>query len=421
MLIQVHILQNYAPSNLNRDDNNRPKSAWFGGVERGRVSSQSLKRAIRFAPLWRNAFDGLLAERTNQLPTIMREELASITDDTNAIDAIVARVREIGKKDAKDEEPSENAAKTDDTTPQADQTTEAPKSARSGKGKKKPAEDEDAGDGETGQLILIAPNERRRLAEKLFALYQQAGPDGWKSVKINEKVDAKELGIKPYSPDVALFGRMTTSTAFVDIPAAAQIAHAISTNEMQVEADYFTGLDDRTNIARIIGDTEFNSGTYYKFVNVFWDGLVNNLAQGEKANASEIEVARRAVLKLTEGIINVHPTGKLNPFANYQSPDFVLVEVREQNLPLSYANSFLKPVRYSEEMGLMEKSATQLADYIRRMDEMYGFSDKRAYATSLDGCIVPRAEHQTHKEEDGKFTSAIDNLLAWLDKQLPWE
>lgn len=418
MLIQIHILQNYAPSNLNRDDNNRPKSAFFGGVERGRVSSQSLKRAIRFAPLWRDAFDGLLAERTNQLPTIMREELANITSDSVAINAIVARVHEIGKKDPKDENPTSNPAESADN-PSADQPLETQKPTSRGKGKKaKPADEQDSGDEGTGQLILIAPNERRKLAEKLFALYQQAGPDGWKNLKeLNKKLDASELKTKPYSPDVALFGRMTTSAAFVDIAAAAQIAHAISTNEMQLEADYFTGLDDRTKIARIIGDTEFNSGTYYKFVNVFWDGLVNNLVQGEQASPDEIQVARRAVLKLAEGAIKVHTTGKLNPFANYQAPDFVLVEVREQNLPLSYANAFLQPVRYSEEASLMEKSAMQLTDYMRRMDEMYGFSDQRAYATSLDNCIVPRAKRQTH--EDGKFTNATDNLLEWLDTRLP--
>jgi len=47
MLIQFHILQNYAPSNLNRDDTGAPKDAVFGGVRRGRISSQCIKRSIR--------------------------------------------------------------------------------------------------------------------------------------------------------------------------------------------------------------------------------------------------------------------------------------------------------------------------------------------------------------------------------------
>ena len=43
--IQLHLLTAYAPANLNRDDSGRPKTAFMGGVERLRVSSQSLKRA----------------------------------------------------------------------------------------------------------------------------------------------------------------------------------------------------------------------------------------------------------------------------------------------------------------------------------------------------------------------------------------
>ncbi|MDI5434700.1 type I-E CRISPR-associated protein Cas7/Cse4/CasC, partial [Salmonella enterica subsp. enterica serovar Kentucky] len=42
-----HFLTAYAPANLNRDESGRPKTAFMGGVERLRVSSQSLKRAWR--------------------------------------------------------------------------------------------------------------------------------------------------------------------------------------------------------------------------------------------------------------------------------------------------------------------------------------------------------------------------------------
>jgi len=45
--IDVHVLQSVGPSNLNRDDTGSPKDALFGGVRRGRISSQALKRAAR--------------------------------------------------------------------------------------------------------------------------------------------------------------------------------------------------------------------------------------------------------------------------------------------------------------------------------------------------------------------------------------
>src|SRR5262249_9513166 len=47
MRIEIHALQNFAPSNLNRDDTGSPKDAEFGGYRRARISSQCLKRSVR--------------------------------------------------------------------------------------------------------------------------------------------------------------------------------------------------------------------------------------------------------------------------------------------------------------------------------------------------------------------------------------
>ena len=80
MLIQFHLLQNYVPSNLNRDDTGSPKDAVFGGVLRGRISSQCLKRSLRTSSIFEDAFkaEGLLGERTKQLPAIIRSELVAL-------------------------------------------------------------------------------------------------------------------------------------------------------------------------------------------------------------------------------------------------------------------------------------------------------------------------------------------------------
>ena len=45
--LELHILQSVPVTCLNRDDLGSPKTAFFGGVQRARVSSQSWKRAIR--------------------------------------------------------------------------------------------------------------------------------------------------------------------------------------------------------------------------------------------------------------------------------------------------------------------------------------------------------------------------------------
>ncbi|MGH8629686.1 MAG: type I-E CRISPR-associated protein Cas7/Cse4/CasC, partial [Burkholderiales bacterium] len=55
MYIELHFLQNFAPSNLNRDDTNNPKDTDFGGVRRLRISSQCLKRTIRLDAAFQTA------------------------------------------------------------------------------------------------------------------------------------------------------------------------------------------------------------------------------------------------------------------------------------------------------------------------------------------------------------------------------
>src|SRR5207237_319172 len=68
MRIEVHVLQNFAPSNLNRDDTGSPKDAEFGGHRRARVSSQCLKRAVRGYFKSEKLIDAAhLAERTKRL------------------------------------------------------------------------------------------------------------------------------------------------------------------------------------------------------------------------------------------------------------------------------------------------------------------------------------------------------------------
>ena len=75
--IQIHALTVYAPSNLNRDDTGRPKTARFGGAERLRISSQALKRAIRTSEAFRARVAGNRGERTQRLGDELRRHLES--------------------------------------------------------------------------------------------------------------------------------------------------------------------------------------------------------------------------------------------------------------------------------------------------------------------------------------------------------
>ena len=64
--LQLHLLTFYPPSNLNRDDTGRPKTATVGGVPRLRISSQALKRAWRTSSVFAERLHEHRGERTQR-------------------------------------------------------------------------------------------------------------------------------------------------------------------------------------------------------------------------------------------------------------------------------------------------------------------------------------------------------------------
>src|SRR5215213_9028321 len=132
------------------------------------------------------------------------------------------------------------------------------------------------------------------MAGELLRFYREKGERNFARAKVDEITRALGTSV-PRSVDIAMFGRMTTSAAFEDVQAAVQVAHALSTHRIEQEFDYYTAVDDISGQsgAGFIGDTAFNSATYYKYFSVHWEGLVENLA-GDAA------VARQAVRALIE-------------------------------------------------------------------------------------------------------------------------
>ena len=370
MLIQIHQLQNYAPSNLNRDDTGAPKDTTFGGVRRGRISSQAIKRSIRRSVIFDEAFarKKLLATRTKRLPKLVSDHLQSINVAEEDRLAIAERALEIGQESTK-------------------------------KGKEKVINLEKA---ETRQLIFLGADEVQRVAEALLAVYQEKGAKGWKSAKIDEITSALE-GRLPRSVDIAMFGRMTTSQAFEDVQAAVQVAHAISTNALANEFDFFTAVDDLSGDsgAGMLGDIEFNSSTYYKYFNIHWEALVENLG-------GDSDVALQAVLALLEASAMAHPSGKQNSFAAHNLPDFVLVEINPRNIPVSYANAFIKPTKQKPNTSLMQESVADLNQYATTVRKKYGLNTQRGFISMVADVKFDKATEQ----------DSLSDLGVWIRTQI---
>src|SRR6516165_6528365 len=106
--VQLHLLTFYPPANLNRDDTGRPKTAIIGGAERLRISSQSLKRAVRTSDVFRSKLDGHLAKRTQRLGADILKYLVDKGMDEKKAMEVTRKIAEVfGKlEDEKADNPS---------------------------------------------------------------------------------------------------------------------------------------------------------------------------------------------------------------------------------------------------------------------------------------------------------------------------
>lgn len=361
MLVQIHMIQNHAPSNLNRDDTGSPKEAVFGGVNRARISSQCLKRSIRQSEVFRETMADYLGVRTRRMPLELETLLEERGAAADAVETIARKATIFGS-------------------------------------------DKESDDGTTRQLIFLGKDELAGLADQLLRLYE-SNPKAFAKMKRDE-LEKQVKSALPRSVDIALFGRMTTSATFEDVQASTQVAHAISTTRAEHQFDYFTAVDDlKSNAdddqgAGMIGDVEFNSATYYKYFAIDVSTLIENLG-------GDAETARRSVAAFLRAAALITPTGKQNTFAAHNPPDAVLVEVSESHVPVNYANAFVEPVRAVADKDVVAASVERLSDYSADLNRTYGLARERAALTTRGMSI-----------EGAQAAETLDDLAQWVTAQL---
>jgi len=169
--------------------------------------------------------------------------------------------------------------------------------------------------------------------------------------------------------DIALFGRMVADLPDINVDAASQVAHAISTHKVIMDFDFYTAVEDlpleEETGAAMMGTVEFNSACFYRYSNVNVDELNKNLDYDE-------DLSRKTIKAFLRASVAAIPTGKQNSFAALNPPDFVLVIVREDASPVSLANAFEKPVTIRSNKGLVEESIKALDNYWIRFTSAYG-------------------------------------------------
>ena len=317
LYVDVHVLQTVPPSCVNRDDTGSPKTAVYGGVTRARVSSQAWKRAMRlmFRELFSKEQVGLRTKRATELVAAQLEALGQEKDgEKQAIKALEAAGIKVNK-----------AAQTD-------------------------------------ALLFLSPIQARELAR----LAAEGETD-----KQRYKDALKDFP----SVDMALFGRMVASDPSLNYDAAVQVAHGISTHEVQNEYDYFTAVDDcapEENMgAGHLGTVEFHSATLYRYATInVWE-LARNLK----------EETPKAVEGFLKAFLLSMPTGKQNTFANRTVPDLAYVALRRDQ-PVNLAGAFERPVRANGD-GYVDGSIKALSRYAQRIYHSFTAAPEQAFCVGL--------------------------------------
>ncbi|MEU1291997.1 type I-E CRISPR-associated protein Cas7/Cse4/CasC [Streptomyces sp. NPDC005840] len=325
LYVDVHIVQTVPPANLNRDDQGNPKEALYGGVRRSRVSSQAWKRATR-QHFDNQAPESDRATRTRRLTNELTTRIGRTTglDREAAAPIATALLAQLGLS----------------------------------QGKKA---------GDTAYLLFYGNAQLDAVAAlvtdsatDLAVLEEKALTEAVKELPVAEAFqDGHPVG-------VALFGRMVADIPKLNVDAAVQVAHALSTHETQLEFDYFTAVDDKNERgdtgAGMIGTIGFNSATLYRYATVGFTQLTDNLG-------GDSDAALDALDQFIDSFALSVPTGYQNSFAHRTRPSVVAIVVRCDQ-PVNLVSAFEEPI--ASEAGILAGSARRLAQEHLTATQVWG-------------------------------------------------
>jgi len=321
--IQLHLLVSYPPSNPNRDELGQPKMAIVGGTQRSRISSQSLKRAWRTSEVWEKL--GLnIGKRTRELfldkELNLYGQLLNKHGEKNA-EKFAKKIMDVFAKTAKVKDKAE--APIDKAFIGKEIVTEQP--------------------------IHFSIAEIERIKQLVASLEKEPTEEQLESL----------LDETPRNIDLAMFGRMIAKRPNANSEAAVQVAHAISINEVEIEPDFFTAVDDLNKHGSAhMGEQEFVSAIYYLYLCIDTKLLLENI--------KDKTLAQQAIKALTETAAVIAPTGKQNSYANRAQAFYILAEKGDAQ-PRNLSLAFLKAMSAADP----EKAIEKLQDIKNRFNTAY--------------------------------------------------
>lgn len=374
MKVELHLLQNFAPSNLNRDDTGAPKDCEFGGVRRARVSSQCLKRAVRQAFVQHELFEGdeqLLAVRTKRLVEHVTAELVALGHHEEQARSLVAFALggvklKVDQEDWKTQYllflPKRAIQQLSAMMHEHWSELTNVASSKADEPKEKPPKKADKSPSKKADKSSSKDAVPKALANKLETILKDISR----------------------TPDLALFGRMIADNPDWNADAACQVAHAISTNRVSMEFDFYTAVDDLrsadTQGSDMMGTVVFNSACFYRYSCLDVAALRRNLAGDDRDDVEQLlKKTLNAYLRATALAI---PTGKQNSMAALNLPSYLLASVRSEGAPQSLANAFVAPVRARPESDLITESIRALEQYLDQSLKLWGANGLQLFSCS---------------------------------------
>jgi CRISPR system Cascade subunit CasC len=467
VFLEVHLLQSTPPSNMNRDQNGSPKTAFFGGMERLRVSSQCWKRAMRqhykdslpddHKTYRDRAWAKYLAQRLKQkgfdshlsleksdtsivLPVawMLLSALGVKPNKGNYEEGIVDTLLFMGETEIRQmlklAEPHKDLL-----IRIVQQPPEVPKVSKA-KGKKvKPQDTDEAAEEEQEVSILyqlpgtpikkgLSGSYKGNPLEKLiseadFKTLKSLG-DGIQGVLY----DKTKKHIQSVPGDVALFGRMLASLPVASVDAAVSVAHAISANSIKREFDYWTAAgdfektdSDQGKGGEHIGDRPFSSGVFYRYSCLDLAQLIENLGEKFQDDLGFI------VEQYLDAFLYSRPTGYSKQFGHDTVP-FAGMFVIRHSQPISLVQAFETTVKAKSDESISQKSWQKTVKHWNEIQQSHGkrmpveavhvFSEASFAEDAKEVRVVTKPEQPDtpkkvffHEDFSDAINSAVADLL----------
>ncbi|NJO64224.1 MAG: hypothetical protein HC836_40445 [Richelia sp. RM2_1_2] len=427
IFVEIHTLTSYSSVLLNRDDFGSPKTGFFGGKERTRISSQCQKYA------WRQ----YLQDQGFDISVRSREIFKSIADDIIAsnpsldkvavISAVVACKKALlaqKDKDSKVQQDFEKKLKAVQSAnadlqviinelEQSDENTvdkevlKKINNLKKDKIKKQKSynskletlreyaeknditfndkdilSDADVDYSTTASLkdneiFVIGKNEIDAIKNLATEIAGKQTDDEKKEILKNIKSFEKLTLNDRTAVDIALSGRMIAGAPDSRVDSSMSVAHAITTHEHEEFSDYFTAVDSlNPNGSAHINSQALTSGVFYGYAVVEMAKLFSNLSGKKESDFinSNLDLESEVIAKLIEAMCFITPGAKKGSTAPYGTNHMLVVQISDKQ-PQNLVTAFEKPT---------EKTTSSAEDAFRTfLQQNYnhnGFS-KKTYAT----------------------------------------